>query len=62
MQKSRVRWIKKGDRNSAYFHRVCKLKDAKKNLEVISVNGERLNQLEEIKNAITLKSFLEKGM
>lgn len=51
-QKSRSRWAKEGDRNSAFFHRQCKIRVAKQNITKLSTNGLEIEDAEGIKQAI----------
>ncbi|XP_057425669.1 uncharacterized protein LOC130719035 [Lotus japonicus] len=52
LAKSRLRWMKEGDRKSRYFHKVCKVKMAKKNLSQLEFGGRVLEDPNEIKEAI----------
>lgn len=40
IQKSRFRWEKEGDKNSAFFHAICKKRQARKSIESLAVGGE----------------------
>lgn len=48
-QKSRVRWLKEGDRNTKYFHRVCKARTVRKNITQIKYEGRLLTTPDDIK-------------
>ncbi|GAA0152032.1 hypothetical protein LIER_37405 [Lithospermum erythrorhizon] len=50
-QKCGVRWIKEGDKSTAYFHSVLKQKHRKKNIGGTLVDGSWLTSQEDIKNS-----------
>ncbi|XP_010531748.1 PREDICTED: uncharacterized protein LOC104807977, partial [Tarenaya hassleriana] len=51
MQKSRIRWLQAGDRNTTFFHKVAKARVAKNHIHyLIDQQGNRIDQPEEIKN------------
>ncbi|RVX05721.1 Transposon TX1 uncharacterized 149 kDa protein [Vitis vinifera] len=52
-QKSRVKWIKEGDCNSKFFHRVATCRRSRKFIKsLISERGETLNNIEDISEEI----------
>lgn len=59
IQKSRMRWAKEGDRNTRFFHRVCKVRAAKKNINHLRFEGRVLEDPQQIKIAVMkhFKSF-----
>lgn len=63
LQKTRIRWLKVGDRNSNFFHRVCKVRDAKKNIHNLAFNGTHLSDPNAIKRAVFLhfQNFFKRG-
>ena len=56
--KSRCKWLKDGDRNSSYFHKLTEVRKNQNNVREIQVNDKIINQFEEIKTKAT-KYFSE---
>lgn len=52
LQKSRVRWLREGDKNTSFFHRTCKVRQAQRNLKNLSFNGAVLEEPRAIKEAV----------
>ncbi|XP_057428588.1 uncharacterized protein LOC130722016 [Lotus japonicus] len=59
IQKSRLRWAREGDRNTRFFHRVCKVRTAKKSISQLRVEDRLLEEPQQVKEAIMnhFKSF-----
>ncbi|RVX00494.1 LINE-1 reverse transcriptase-like [Vitis vinifera] len=51
-QKSRELWLKKGDRNTGYFHRMANAHRRNNSLDRIMINGELLTEDQEVRNGI----------
>ncbi|XP_077224226.1 uncharacterized protein LOC143857676 [Tasmannia lanceolata] len=51
-QRSRVRWLKEGDKNSAFFHAMASVRRRTNRIESLSVNGLRRNTKEDVSSAI----------
>ena len=51
-QKSRELWLKKGDRNTGFFHRMANSHRRSNSLLNISINGRRLAQDTKIKESL----------
>ena len=51
-QKSRECWLKEGDRNTGYFHRMAIAHRRRNCLTKISINGKRLDKEAEIKEGL----------
>lgn len=62
-QKSRLRWLKVGDRNSSFFHKVYKIRTSRERLKLLSYNGEQFQNPSTIKRAIFnhFHSFFKQG-
>lgn len=52
LHKSRMKWLMVRDRNTRFFHRVSKMRAARKNLMNLQVNGEICQEPRQIKQAI----------
>lgn len=63
LQKSRIRWLREGDRNSSFFHKQCKARESRNSLDHLLFNGTVLEDPENIKAAVFshFKSFFNKG-
>lgn len=61
-QKARVRWIKEGDKNTAFFHSTCKVRQARKQIHKLLVQEEIIEEPGQIKEAILnhFKSFFHR--
>ncbi|XP_057452426.1 uncharacterized protein LOC130744250 [Lotus japonicus] len=59
IQKSRLQWAREGDRNTKFYHRVCKVRSAKKAITQIRSEGRLLEDPQSVKNAVRdhFKSF-----
>ena len=51
-QKSRELWLKEGNRNTGYFHRMANAHRRRNCLRKISINGKRLEKEAEIKEGL----------
>lgn len=49
LTKSRMQWQKEGDRNTRFYHRVCKAKVARRNISQLACEGRVLENPSEIK-------------
>ncbi|KAJ0434139.1 putative RNA-directed DNA polymerase [Helianthus annuus] len=54
VQKARVDWTKYGDENTSFFHKLVKIKTAKKRISSIVIDGERFSDPMQMKEAIRL--------
>ena len=51
-QKSREIWLKEGDRNTGFFHRMANSHRRRKSISSISINGRRLVKEDEVKDGL----------
>lgn len=51
-QKARVKWLQSGDKNTAFFHRVSKIRRAKNHIYKIKANGQEMTEADQVKSAI----------
>ncbi|RVW22247.1 LINE-1 reverse transcriptase-like [Vitis vinifera] len=51
-QKSRELWLKEGDRNTGYFHRMANAHRRNNSLDRITINGEMLTEDQEVREGI----------
>ena len=58
-QKSRAKWIKEGDRNSAYFHKVINFRKCSNAVHGVFIDGAWVQQPHLVKNAV-LNFFQER--
>ena len=58
-QKSRAKWIKEGDRNTAYFHKVINFRRSSNAVHGILIDGTWVQQPDLVKNAV-VNFFLER--
>ena len=47
--KSRIKWLKEGDTNSSFFHKLTEARKSMNNVSEIQVNDQVFSQFEEIK-------------
>ena len=59
VQKSRLKWLVEGDRNSGFFHKVCRVNALRRNLANLKVGEETICDQSRLKEAISghFKSF-----
>lgn len=50
-QKSRIKWLAEGDRNTKFFHLISKIRGSSNSIDKISVNGNLLTSKGEIQEA-----------
>ena len=51
-QRSRIQWIKNGDKNTKYFHRMATTNKRINTIESLKINGELSSEPVEMKNPI----------
>ena len=51
-QKSREIWLKEGDRNTGFFHRMANSHRRRKSISSISINGRRLDKEAEVRDGL----------
>ena len=51
-QKSKEIWLKEGDRNTGFFHRMANSHRMRKSISSISINGRRLVKEDEVKDGL----------
>lgn len=61
-QKSRLRWLKEGDKNTSFFHSICRARQSRKSINSLVVYGQLVMDPTAIKLAIIdhFKSFFAK--
>ncbi|XVF73335.1 hypothetical protein PTKIN_Ptkin12aG0193100 [Pterospermum kingtungense] len=52
LQKSRVKWLREGDRNTSFFHLAAKIRKDRNSINQLSVNDSVYNRPEDIKRLI----------
>lgn len=52
VQKSRLNWLRVGDKNSCFFHKVCKVRESRNNLANLIFDGVCISNPKAIKLAI----------
>jgi len=58
-QKSRAKWIKEGDRNTTYFHKLINFRRSSNVVHGILIDGAWVQQPDLVKNAV-VNFFLER--
>ena len=53
-QRSRIQWIKNGDKNTKYFHRMATTNKRINTIESLKINGELSSEPAEIKNSMLI--------
>ena len=51
-QKSREVWLRKGDKNSSFFHKMANAQRRRNFLSTVKVNGRRLTNEDEIREEV----------
>ena len=59
-QKSRELWLKEGDRNTGYFHRMTNAHRRNNSMDRIMINGELLTEDQEVRDEIGRASCRER--
>lgn len=52
-EKSRVNWLKDGDKNTAFFHRIAKQKWASNRINALKIDGNTISNSSQLKDHIT---------